>query len=99
MERRIHVYRTLVFLLLLALVVPAAADNLRIHVLPRPDAPALLPVIESNYNPNARSPGGAEAERDQHVGAAANAAVEHHRHALADRRLDRRQRAVISRPR
>ena len=46
MERRIHVYRTLVFLLLLALVVPASADNLRIHVLPRPDAPALLPVIE-----------------------------------------------------
>ena len=46
MERSIHVCRTLVFLLLLVLVVPAAADNLRIHVLPRPDAPALLPVIE-----------------------------------------------------
>ncbi len=46
MERRMHACRTLVFLLLLVLVVPAAADNLRIHVLPRPDAPALLPVIE-----------------------------------------------------
>ena len=33
----------------------------------------------------------AEAQRDQDVGAAPHAAVEHHRHAVADRRLDRRQ--------
>ncbi len=34
----------------------------------------------------------AEAHRDQYVGAAPDAAVEHHGHPVADRRLDRRQR-------
>src|SRR4051794_13683700 len=33
----------------------------------------------------------AETQRDQYIGAAPDAAVEHHRHSIADRRLDRRQ--------
>src|SRR6266516_2482847 len=39
----------------------------------------------------------AEAERDQDVGAAPHTAVEHHRYAVANRRLDRRQRVERAR--
>lgn len=46
MVPRMPAYRTLLFCLFLALAGQAAADDMRIHVLPRPDAAALVSVIE-----------------------------------------------------
>ena len=48
MQRRIHRCRHLILLLslLLGMIGQAMADYMRIHVLPRPDAPALVSVIE-----------------------------------------------------
>lgn len=46
MARKIPAYPALLFCLFLALTGQVMAENMRIHVLPRPDATALVPVIE-----------------------------------------------------